>query len=116
MDMKSAMKVSCVPYYQELARRVGDARMQEMVILLNYGNKDISGGIDEFWLTGSLSISQVEQIDFLRRLCGSELPVSLRSMEITKKIMLQEETPEFTLRGKTVGRLDEPSIGWFVGC
>lgn len=116
MDMKTAIKVSCVPYYQELARRVGAARMQEMVRLLNYGNKVISGGIDEFWLTGSLRISQVEQIDFLRRLCGSELPVSQRSMEITKKIMLLEENAEFTLRGKTGwGDQDETSIGWFVG-
>jgi len=116
MDLKTAIKVSCVPYYQELARRVGEEKMQEMVNKFNYGNKNISGGIDKFWLSGELKISQAEQISFLQKLYKEELPVSKRSMEITKKIMLLEDTLAYKLRAKTGwGDQDSTSIGWFVG-
>jgi beta-lactamase class D len=90
--------------------------MQNYINLLNYGNMNISGGIDQFWLRGALRISQIEQIDFLKRLYNEELTVSRRSMEITRKIMLNEETPDYKLSAKTGwGDMGSTSIGWFVG-
>src|SRR4030095_6351654 len=116
MDLQTAIKVSCVPYYQELARRVGEVRMKEFVNKFDYGNKNITGGIDKFWLTGALRISQAEQISFLQRLYNEELPVSKRSMEITKKVILLEDTLDYKLRAKTGwGDMGSLSIGWFVG-
>ncbi|HEY3249913.1 MAG TPA: class D beta-lactamase [Ignavibacteria bacterium] len=116
MDLKTAFQVSCVPYYQELARRVGEEKMQEMVNKFNYGNKNISCGIDKFWLNGELRISQTEQINFLRKLYKDELPVSKRSIEITKNIMLLEDTLGYKLRAKTGwGGQDSKDIGWLVG-
>ena len=116
MDLKTAIKVSSVPYYQELSRRVGEEKMQDLVNKMNYGNMNISGGIDMFWLTGELKISQAEQIDFLMQLYKEELPVSKRSMDITKNIMLLEDKPEYKLRAKTGwGDAGGTSIGWFVG-
>ncbi len=116
LDLKTAIQVSAVPYYQELARRVGEEKMAEMVNKLNYGNMDISGGVDQFWLNGVLKISQFEQINFLKRLYKNELPVSLRSMEITKQIILNEDTLGYKLRAKTgYGYQDKKSIGWWVG-
>ncbi len=58
------MKHSVVWFYQEVARRIGAERMQAHLDALGYGNRDISGGIDKFWLTGGLRISPHEQIDF----------------------------------------------------
>ena len=52
------MKQSVVWYYQELARRVGPERMQKWVTAFRYGNEDISGGIDRFWLESALRISR----------------------------------------------------------
>jgi hypothetical protein len=52
--LRSAIAASAVPVYQEIARRIGEERMQKYVDLLDYGNRDIGGGIDQFWLTGSL--------------------------------------------------------------
>lgn len=116
LDMKTAIEVSAVPYYQELARRVGENKMKEMVALLGYGNMDITGGIDKFWLDGSLRISQFEQIAFLKRLYNDELPVSSRSMEITKKIIPGEDTMGLKFKGKTGwGEQDNKVIGWWVG-
>lgn len=116
LDLKSAIKYSAVPYYQELARRVGETKMNEMVHLLGYGNMDISGGVDKFWLTGGMRISQVQQIEFLKKLYKNELPVSLRTMDITKKILLNEDTLGYKLFAKTGwGSEDSLNIGWWVG-
>jgi len=46
--LKTAIQNSVVWYYQELARRVGKEKMQYYVDAVNYGNKDISGEIDNF--------------------------------------------------------------------
>src|SRR5690606_19074699 len=65
--LRTALPASVVWFYQELARRIGAERMHEYLERFGYGNRDISGGIDQFWLTGGLRISAEEQVDFLRR-------------------------------------------------
>lgn len=114
--LKSAFRASVVWYYQELARRVGEERMQRYVDTLDYGNKDIGGGIDRFWLTGRLRISQIEQIVLLQRLYESNLPVSPRAMAIVKDMMIRDQRPGLVVRGKTgLASLDGQDIGWYVG-
>ncbi|MHC1781454.1 MAG: class D beta-lactamase [Anaerolineaceae bacterium] len=115
--LKSAIKNSVVWYYQELARRVGKDKMQQYVDTVGYGNKDISGKIDTFWLEGGLRISADEQVEFLKRLYQNELPFSSRSMKIVKEIIVLEKTETYQLSGKTGSgvRMNTPFIGWFVG-
>jgi beta-lactamase class D len=72
-DMPSALRRSAVWYYRELARRIGAERMQAQLDRMDYGNRDISGGIDRFWLSSSLTISADEQVDFLGRLATGGL-------------------------------------------
>jgi beta-lactamase class D len=116
LNLKEAIKYSCVPYYQELARRVGEVKMKEMLAAFNYGNMDISDGVDQFWLKGSLKISQAEQIDFLKKLYKYELPVSKRSIDILKSIIVLADTSGYIMRGKTGwGFQDNKDIGWLVG-
>lgn len=45
MGLRGAMKVSNVPLYQELARRIGLQRMGEAIVRLVYGNQQI-GSVD----------------------------------------------------------------------
>ncbi len=101
MTMNEAFKVSCVPYYQEIARRVGPIKMQHYLDTVKYGNMNMGGSIDNFWLNDSLKISADEQIGFLKRLYFCELPMSERSQRIVKVMMLQEQTPEYNLYYKT---------------
>jgi beta-lactamase class D len=114
--LKSAIQNSVVWYYQELARRVGQERMQAYVDAAQYGNRDISGQIDTFWLEGGLRISADEQVEFLKRLVQSDLPFSTRSVDIVKEILVLEDTGSYRLSGKTgsVQRVT-PHVGWFVG-
>ena len=61
--------------------------MQKYVDLLEYGNRDIGGGIDQFWLTGDLRIDPVQQVDFVDRLRRGVLPVSKRSQDLVRDIL-----------------------------
>ena len=113
-DLKSAFRNSVVWFYQELARRVGETRMQEWLRKAHYGNEKISGGIDQFWLRGELRITPAQQIDFLKRLYLDRLPFSPRTIETVKRVMVAEQTDNYTLRAKT-GWASGNSVGWYVG-
>ncbi len=116
--MKTAIKYSVVWYYQELARRIGNEDMIKYLRQIKYGNNDISSGIDNFWLCGSLEISAEEQVEFLKKLYNNQLAgFSKRTQEIVKDIILYESTDNYKLYGKT-GSGDcwnDKVIGWYVG-
>lgn len=115
-DMVSAFKYSAVWYYQELARRIGEEKMQHYIKLNHYGNEDISGGIDRFWLDGGLKISADEQIEFLKKIYKNEVKFSQRSIDILKRIMVYEQTDKYVIRAKTGWALRvKEQVGWFVG-
>ena len=116
--LRSAIAASAVPVYQEIARRIGAERMQKYVDLLDYGNHNIGGGIDQFWLTGDMRIDPMQQVDFLDRLRRGVLPVSKRSQEQVRDILPVTKVGDATIRYKT-GLLGaergQPSLGWLVG-
>jgi beta-lactamase class D len=116
--LRSAIAASVVPVYQEIARRIGAERMQKYVDLLDYGNHNIGGGIDQFWLTGDMRIDPMQQVDFLDRLRRGVLPVSKRSQELTRDILPVTKVGDATIRAKS-GLLGaeqgKPSLGWMVG-
>jgi beta-lactamase class D len=115
-NMRSAIRFSTVWFYQELARRIGTERMQEFLTRTHYGNENLSGGIDRFWLDGGLRISPRQQVAFLQRLYANDLPFSLHTMETVKNIMILEQTDEYIFRGKTGwATRPEDETGWFVG-
>lgn len=111
-SLRSGFKVSAVWFYQEIARRIGLERMQRYVKRVGYGNRDIRGGLDTFWLTGELRITPREQIDFLVRLHQNNLPFAQQTMDTVKDIFIFEQGADYVLRGKTgwAGK-----VGWFVG-
>jgi beta-lactamase class D len=119
--LRSAFKASAVPVFQDIARKIGPERMQEYVDKFDYGNRDISGAIDTFWLEGKLRISAMQQIAFLQKLQRGELPVSPQYQAIVRDIMYLEPSELGILRGKTgaVGVTAAPgskaTMGWLVG-
>jgi beta-lactamase class D len=116
--LRSAIAASAVPVYQEIARLIGAERMQKFVDLFEYGNRDIGGGIDQFWLTGNLRINAIQQIDFVDRLRRGALPVSKRSQELVCDILPVTISGDSIIRAKSGllgAELGKPSLGWMVG-
>jgi len=115
-NLRSAIAVSAVWFYQELARRIGAERMKEYLDKFDYGNMDIDGGIDRFWLDGELRISPLEQIQFLLKFYKNELPISQKNSDIVKDIIIIEKTDSTILRAKTGwGARFDKQVGWYVG-
>lgn len=122
-NLRGAMQNSVVPVYQGFARRIGENQMQEHLNRLDYGNADIGGGIDRFWLDGDLRISAMEQIAFLRQLYADGLPFSEDHQLIVKDALLTEADAAHVLRAKSgyslgmpgYGDRSGPGIGWWVG-
>lgn len=116
MGLREAIKISNVPIYQELARRIGLERMRTEVQRLNYGNGDVGSQVDLFWLEGPLSISAVEQVIFLSHLAKGELPQPKKNQRAVREILWLENGPDWSLYAKTgTAMRASPGIGWWVG-
>jgi beta-lactamase class D len=110
------IKNSCVWFSKELFLKLGKKRFENYLNLFNYGNKDTSCEI--CWLSSSLKISPIEQVEFLEKFLREELPVSFHAIEMTKKIFFVEKLSNgWELFGKTGSGFqnDDQQMGWFVG-
>ena len=87
LTMAEAFKVSCVPYYQEVARRIGKDTMQQWLDSIKYGNKKIGNRVDSFWLDNSLKVTPDEQLGLVKKLYFNQLGFQKRTQEIVKKVM-----------------------------
>jgi|694.fasta_scaffold02527_13 beta-lactamase class D len=116
MSMREAFKVSCVPYYQELARRIGMIDMKQWIDSIKYGNKQTGSVVDNFWLNDTLQISPDEQVGFMKKLYFDKLPFSQRSMRIVRSMMLQEDSTNYKLYYKTGTNTNQQlTSAWLVG-
>lgn len=114
--LASAFALSCVWCYQRFAERIGLARYNDYLDRLDYGNEKSGEEVTTFWLEGALAISAKEQVAFMRRLHRGQLPFKPEHIRLLKRIMVVEQTPDYTLRAKSgwVMRERHPH-GWYVG-
>lgn len=117
LTLKEAFHYSCLPCYQDIAKHIGVEKMKKYIELLEYGHIKVdSSTLENFWLIGNSHINQFEQIEFLKRLYESNLPISKRTETIMKRMIIQEENETFKISGKTgwsyTNKIDN---GWFVG-
>ncbi len=117
LTVTQAFHLSCVPCYQEIARKVGLDRMKEYLRRLDYGQMDVrADNLDQFWLRGDSRISPMEQIRFLRRLYAGDLALRPETLAVFRALMVMEESEGYRLSGKTGWSVDQGvDNGWFVG-
>lgn len=117
LNLPTAFKVSSVPYFQEVARRIGKDSMQQWINHLGYGNMVVSDPIDSFWLNNQLKISPDEQLGLMKKLYFDQLPFRKSTHQTVRNMMLQEDNTLYRLSYKTGWGFNEKneSIGWVVG-
>lgn len=114
--LKTAFPISCVWFYQELAKKVGLEKYSEHLTKMNYGNHKTGTSVDTFWLEGDIRISAKEQVEFLKSLYKEEFSYKKGYYKILKDIMVEEKTSEYILRGKTGwAQRTKPQVGWYIG-
>lgn len=117
LTMAEAFEYSALPYYQEVARRIGKDTMQEYLDSMHYGTAKITTKIDSFWLDNSLKITADEQLGIVKKLYFYQLNFQRRSQEIVRKLMIRENNTNYTLAYKTgLGYTENGNeLGWIVG-
>ena len=124
LNMYDAFRVSALPYFQEVARRIGKDTMQRWLNTLHYaaGIKDtaykISTAIDSFWIDNSMKITADEQMYIVKNLYFRSLnPFFKTYQDIVKRAMIIEQNTHHTLAYKTGWGKNENGnhLGWIVG-
>ncbi|MGN0004278.1 MAG: class D beta-lactamase [Sphingobacterium composti] len=117
MTVREAFQASCLPCYQEVARRIGVKRMKSYLNKLHLNNMDVNEStIDNFWIEGKSRITPVEQIDFLQRFYTKKLPILNSTYDKMLRVFEKERTSEYIYFGKTGWSQDNNhNNGWFVG-
>ena len=119
LNMYDAFRASSVPYYQEVARRIGRDTMQFWLDSLSYGTRKISTAIDTFWLDNSLKIRPDEQLGLVKQLYFNQLPFFPTYQGMVKRAMVMEDNSNYQLGYKTGwsfwNEKTGKHIGWVVG-
>jgi beta-lactamase class D len=121
MTMWDAFRISCPPWYQEMARRVGKEKMQKYLDTLGYSQRynkfKIGNNLDTFWLDNSAKVTADEQLGLVKKLYFDQLPFQKRSQRIVRSMMLWENNTSYKLSYKTGWGYTEKghSLGWIIG-
>lgn len=129
LNPRNWMKHSCLWYSKNIAQDLGLKKIENYLDLMEYGNKDMSGGfhppepLGVAWICSSLKISPREQVDFIQDMVLGKLAFSLKAVEMTKNLIYIEELQGgWKLFGKTGWSghdICKDGItlehGWFVG-
>jgi beta-lactamase class D len=112
-----ALQLSCIPVYQELARRIGVDTYNDWLTRLGYGSGQVSNdNLTEFWLNGGIRTTAFQQVEFLDRLVTGKLPLRPEHVRALAKALTVEQTPEAVLHAKTGYVFTTiPEVGWYVG-
>jgi bla regulator protein BlaR1 len=92
---------------------IGQEDLAAFMEELNYGNKDVTGPSESYWLQSSLKITPVQQVELLRRLYIQVLPFSETYQTQTKEQLFIENFGASKLYGKVSS--SPTGNAWFMG-
>ena len=122
LTLGESFRFSCVPAYQALARRIGREKMETWIRRLDYGDKNLSSGLDLFWLPAdgrkTLLITPRRQAAMIADWSAGKLPFGEETNRKFRTIFLARDDAGGKLFGKTgsgMGANGAYALGWFVG-
>ena len=116
-NLTSAMRYSVNWYFQYFDAQVGIDTLYYYLTHLSYGNRNLSGGITDFWIESSLRISPLEQVSLLRDFYLNNTIFETRHVDTLKDVLRLSENGSAVLSGKTGTGLvsGRAPNGWFIG-
>jgi len=121
LTMQEAFTASAVPWFQELARRIGKDTMQYWLDTLGYGRLHdryvIQNNLDTFWLDNTLKVTADEQLGLVKKLYFGQLPFQPRSQRMVRNMMKREDNSNYKLSYKTGWAFNDRNhaLGWIIG-
>ena len=100
-----------------LAQRIGKDTLKKWIDSLGYGNKNIGGPIDSFWLNNHLKITSDEQLGLIKKLYFDQLPFYQHTQLLVRQALLTEKNANYQLTYKAARGTGENghAIGWILG-
>lgn len=122
-DLAHAFKASIGWWFGRLTQQAGTARLKSALDGFGYGDKNLSGPIDGFWMGpahgGALGISPASQAGFMRRLFAGKLAVKPASVQAVEAVLDSETHGGVTVSGVGGSCSDEPDrsrgVAWWTG-
>ncbi|WP_442865204.1 class D beta-lactamase [Acinetobacter sp. HY1485] len=113
MTLGEAMKLSAVPVYQTLARRIGLKLMQSEVKRVGFGNANIGTQVDNFWLVGPLKITPMQEVNFVDQLAHQTLSFKRSTQQQVKNMLLIANQNGSSIYAKSGWSASQ--VGWLTG-
>jgi bla regulator protein BlaR1 len=111
-----ALKSPNPVFFSVNARRIKQEKLQNWLNLLNYGNRDISGGVQTCWENSSLKISTKQQFDLLKKLYYYNLPFSFDNIRLVKSTFhVTKLVNKNVYTYKVTGMQNGKQHAWFIG-
>lgn len=110
-SLESAIQWSALWFFQRTAALIGNARMLDGLLRLEYSRDSFDGDLTRFWLDGDLQVTPEEQLRFLRQLAANELPVRQAHMDAVKRAMLMPAGKVTLAAGSHPLLLQVPGLG-----
>ncbi len=116
-NLASALSRSVNWYFQNTDREVGRTQLQDYFHKIKYGNEDLSGDLESYWMESSLKISPIEQVQLLYQLEENQWGFKAENIKSVKKSILIDVQKNKRLYGKTgTGMINGKNVnGWFIG-
>ncbi|RST60259.1 BlaR1 family beta-lactam sensor/signal transducer [Siminovitchia terrae] len=116
-DLSTALSNSVNWYFQNLDREMGKKQLQYYLHKIEYGNENLAGKLDSYWIQSSLKISPIEQVQLLYALDENTFGFNEENIRAVKKAIFIDKQKFGQLYGKTgTGMINEKHVnGWFIG-
>ncbi len=103
--------------FHGLALRLGKDTLKKWIDSLHYGNRDMGGPLDSFWVDNHLKITADEQLGLIKKLYFGQLPFFRRTQQLVRDMMNVEQNSNYKLyittgRGFPDG---DHRTGWVMG-
>ncbi|MDM5225073.1 BlaR1 family beta-lactam sensor/signal transducer [Cytobacillus sp. NJ13] len=116
-NLSTALSHSVNWYFQNTDREIGRKHLQDYFHKVKYGNEDLSGNLDTYWMESSLKISPIEQVQLLHALEENKFGFKEENIQAVKQAILIDKQKNGQLFGKTgTGTINGKNVnGWFIG-
>lgn len=116
-DLSTALSNSVNWYFQNLDRKMGKKQLQYYLHKIKYGNENLAGKLDSYWIQSSLKISPIEQVQLLYELDENTFGFNEENIRAVKNAIFIDKQKSGQLYGKTgTGMINEKHVnGWFIG-
>jgi beta-lactamase class D len=115
--LPEALQSGSIPYFRDLAAKMGRDTMDRRVVALAYGNVDTTASVDSTSLFKALTISPDEQLGLIKKLYFNQLPYQIRTQEVMKAALAREQDTNYSLSYISGSALDSAGkkTGWALG-